>query len=67
MPAGTMPERTKESVAAREIAAPAAGEDCQTANPPVYPGDVWGLRIWLAGAAILVFLHITEVLGRIFH
>jgi hypothetical protein len=72
MPPGTMSARAREQDQLRELPVPVAavsaapaGEDHRAVCPPVYAGDVWGLRIWLAGAGILVFLHITEMLGRI--
>jgi hypothetical protein len=73
MSSGTQSASVKEphslrdtSGAAVRVTAASAVQDRNAATPPVYVGDVWGLRIWLAGAAILVFLHITEMLGRLF-
>jgi hypothetical protein len=73
MSAGTQSASVKEPHSLREAPAvvprvpvASAGEERNAASPPVYAGDMWGLRIWLAGAGILVFLHITEMLGRIF-
>jgi hypothetical protein len=50
----------------RSVLAVSAVEDGNAASPPAYVGDIRALRIWFASAALLVFLHITSLLGVIF-
>ncbi len=73
MSAGTTSARVREKGAVREVSAPAPaasaaappGRTALPANPPVYRGDHRGLMIWLAGAALLVLLHVIGHIARI--
>jgi hypothetical protein len=73
MSAGTTSATVRERAAVREVSAPppvaspaaAPVEQAVPVNPPVYWGDRWGLMIWLTGAAVLAFLHVTSHIAPI--
>jgi hypothetical protein len=69
MSAGTTSATVREKVAVRELSAPAPvappAREALPVKPPVYWGDRWGLMLWLTGAAVLVFLHVTSHIARI--